>query len=52
MGKGRKIYSNDSGNLLFFVLILSVSRLAVALSSKDLITNLAPQYRAFSMNLN
>ena len=45
-GVGEKIYSNDSGQLLFFILILSAAG-AGALSG-DFTTNLARQCRAFS----
>ena len=44
-GIGEKIYSNDSGQLLFFILILS------AAGGGDFITNLARQCRSFSRAL-
>ena len=46
---GEKIYSNDSGQLLFFIFILSAPR-AEAFSG-DFTTNLARQCRAFSRAL-
>ena len=48
-GKGEKIYSNDSGQLLFFILILSAA--GVGAFSGDFTTNLARQCRAFSRAL-
>ena len=47
---GEKIYSNDSGQLLFFILILSAPRGSGAFSG-DFTTNLARQCRAFSRAL-
>ena len=44
-----KIYSNDSGQLLFFILILSPPRAGAF--SGDFTTNLARQCRAFSRAL-
>ena len=49
-GIGEKMYSNDSGQLLFFILILSVHRGSGAFS-RDFTTNLARQCRAFSRAL-
>ena len=48
-GKGEKIYSNDSGQLLFFILILSA--LGAGAFSGDFTTNFARQCRAFSRAL-
>ena len=48
-GIGEKIYSNDSGQLLFFILILSAP--APGAFSGDFTTNLARQCRAFSRAL-
>ena len=47
---GEKIYSNDSGQLVFFILILSAPRGAGSFSG-DFTTNLARQCRAFSRAL-
>ena len=46
---GKKIYSNDSGQLLFFILILSAP--GAGAFSGDFTTNLARQCRAFSRAL-
>ena len=48
-GIGEKIYSNDSGQLLFFILILSAS--GAGAFSGDFTTNLLRQCRAFSRAL-
>ena len=48
-GIGEKIYSNDSGQLLFFILILSDP--GAGAFSGDFTTNLARQCRAFSRAL-
>ena len=48
-GIGEKIYSNDSGQLLFFILILSA--MGAGAFSGDFTTNLARQCRAFSRAL-
>ena len=48
MGKGRKIHSNDSVHLLFFILILSASGAAFI---RDLTTSLALQCMDFSRAL-
>ena len=48
-GIGEKIYSNDSGQLLFFILILSA--LGGGGFCGDFTTNLARQCRAFSRAL-
>ena len=48
-GIGEKIYSNDSGQLLFFILILSAP--GAGAFSGDFTTNLARQCRAFSRAL-
>ena len=48
-GIGEKIYSNDSGQLLFFILILSAP--VGGAFSGDFTTNLARQCRAFSRAL-
>ena len=48
-GIGEKIYSNDSGQLLFFILILSAP--GGGAFSGDFTTNLARQCRAFSRAL-
>ena len=48
-GIGENIYSNDSGQLLYFILILSESR--VGAFSRDFTTNLARQCKAFSRAL-
>ena len=45
-GIGEKIYSNDSGQLLFFILILSAP--GAGTFSRDFTTNLVRQCRAFS----
>ena len=47
---GEKIYSNDSDQLLFFILILSAP--GAGPFSGDFSTNLVRQYRAFSRALN
>ena len=47
--EGEKIYSNDSGQLLFFILILSAP--GAGAFSGDFTTNLARQCRAFSRAL-
>ena len=44
---GEKIYSNDSGQLLFFILILSAP--GAEAFSGDFTTNLARQCRAFKI---
>ena len=48
-GIGEKIYSNDSGQLLFFILILSAP--GAGAFSGDFTINLARQCRAFSSAL-
>ena len=48
-GIGEKVYSNDSGQLLFFILILSAP--GAGAFSGDFTTNLARQCRAFSRAL-
>ena len=48
-GIGEKIYSNDSGQLLFLILILSAP--GAGAFSGDFTTNLARQCRAFSRAL-
>ena len=48
-GIGEKIYSNDSGQLLFFILILTAP--GAGAFSGDFTTNLARQCRAFSRAL-
>ena len=50
-GIGEKIYSNYSGQLLFFILILILSAPGAGSFSGDFTTNLARQYRAFSSAL-
>ena len=50
-GIGEKVYSNDSGQLLFFILILSAPPPGEGAFSGDFTTNLARQCRAFSRAL-
>ena len=50
-GIGEKIYSNDSGQLLFIILILSAPGGGAGAFSGDFTTNFARQCRAFSRAL-